>query len=217
MGGGFFSNTLRMQIRAYQPSDRDALRAICCDTGNLGQPVDSNVFDRELFADYWVSPYINHEPENIWVADENGNAVGYLTAAFDTDRHHRRMRYCVMPAILLKSLFDGRVFKHMTRDFIWTRFKLWWGKSLVAENLIEAFPAHLHINIKEGFRGRAVGKELLEAFFAAARSAGVKGVHLETRADGKAPAFFEKNGFQKVGQHGPSDHAVAIYGRSLKI
>ena len=39
-------------IRSYQPSDREAVRNLCCQTGFLGEPIDPVYEDRELFADF---------------------------------------------------------------------------------------------------------------------------------------------------------------------
>ena len=39
-------------IREYRPSDREAVRRLCCDTGFLGEPIDPVYEDRELFADF---------------------------------------------------------------------------------------------------------------------------------------------------------------------
>ena len=39
-------------IRSYQPSDREAVRRLCCQTGFLGEAIDPVYEDRELFADF---------------------------------------------------------------------------------------------------------------------------------------------------------------------
>ena len=59
----------RRIIRPYHPADRPALRAICADTGFLGQPIDPIFEDRELFADYLTAYYTDEEPESIFVCE----------------------------------------------------------------------------------------------------------------------------------------------------
>jgi hypothetical protein len=49
-------------IRLYRPSDRDAVRRLCCETGYLGKAIDPVFEDRELFADYLTSFYTDWEP-----------------------------------------------------------------------------------------------------------------------------------------------------------
>src|ERR1700683_2157722 len=60
------------RIRPYRPEDRPLLRAICADTGFLGQPIDPVFEDRELFADYLTSYYTDAEPESTLVCELNG-------------------------------------------------------------------------------------------------------------------------------------------------
>src|SRR5512135_12128 len=52
----------KVRIRNYREADRSTIRRLCCDTGFLGNPVDSVFQDRELFADLFTKPYLNHEP-----------------------------------------------------------------------------------------------------------------------------------------------------------
>src|SRR5271170_3401678 len=65
-------------IRPYRPDDRPTLRAICADTGFLGQPIDPVFEDRELFADYLTSYYTDAEPESTYVCELDGQVKGYL-------------------------------------------------------------------------------------------------------------------------------------------
>src|SRR2546430_129358 len=45
------SKNRKVEIRSYAPKDRDGVRALCCATGFLGNPIDPVFEDRELFAD----------------------------------------------------------------------------------------------------------------------------------------------------------------------
>jgi hypothetical protein len=67
-----------VKIRPYRQTDRQAIRQICCDTGFLGKPVDTIFQDRELFADLFAKPYLEHEPEWALVAEAEHRVVGYL-------------------------------------------------------------------------------------------------------------------------------------------
>jgi hypothetical protein len=48
------------QVRRYRPSDRDSVRALCCETGFLGSAIDPVFEDRELFADFLTDYYLRH-------------------------------------------------------------------------------------------------------------------------------------------------------------
>src|ERR1700744_3486561 len=70
--------TARHVIRPYRPGDRAAVRAICADTGFLGQPIGPVFEDRELFADYLTSYYTDAEPESTFVCEIGGGGKGYV-------------------------------------------------------------------------------------------------------------------------------------------
>ena len=59
-------------IRPYRPSDRDAVRRLCCETGYLGKAIDPVFEDRELFADYLTRFYTDREPESTFVLEQDG-------------------------------------------------------------------------------------------------------------------------------------------------
>src|SRR5208283_2720318 len=66
------------EIRSYRDRDRGEIQRLCCDTGFLGEPIDAVFQDRELFAELFTKPYLDHEPEWAWVAEDQGRVVGYL-------------------------------------------------------------------------------------------------------------------------------------------
>ena len=55
-------------FRKYRPSDRAAVRRLCCETGFIGNPIDPVFEDRELFADFLTAYYTDFEPESAFVA-----------------------------------------------------------------------------------------------------------------------------------------------------
>src|SRR5881392_1334429 len=74
-------------IRSYRPSDRGAVRKLCCETGFLGDPIDPVFRDRELFADFLTSYYTDHEPESSFVLEIDGEIRGYLLGSRKPLRH----------------------------------------------------------------------------------------------------------------------------------
>src|SRR6478736_6510640 len=66
------------QVRKYRPSDRESVRALCCDTGFLGKPIDPVFEDRELFADFLTDYYLKHEPDSAFVVLAGCTVKGYL-------------------------------------------------------------------------------------------------------------------------------------------
>src|SRR5580692_3390766 len=66
------------QVRNYHQSDRESVRALCCDTGFLGNPIDPVFEDRRLFADFLTGYYTDWEPESAFVIEVDGEVKGYL-------------------------------------------------------------------------------------------------------------------------------------------
>ncbi len=79
----------------------------------------------------------------------------------------------------------------------------------------QAFPAHLHVNLAPQFRSRGIGAELIEAFVADARRAGVKGVHVVTSADARNVRFYERVGFKPRATTTVNGSELVFLGRSL--
>ncbi|HRJ62606.1 MAG TPA: GNAT family N-acetyltransferase [Azospirillaceae bacterium] len=58
-------------------------------------------------------------------------------------------------------------------------------------DLFERFPAHLHVNVDEAFRGRRIGAALVDAFAADCRT----GLHVVTGAAARNRSFYRRCGF----------------------
>ncbi len=74
--------------------------------------------------------------------------------------------------------------------------------------LTARYPAQLHVNLAEEWRGRGVGRALVEAFCAHAAAAGSRGVHVFTGRGLRNVRFYEAAGFSEVG-------AAAWHGREI--
>lgn len=67
-------------LRAYHPSDRAGVEAVCIATGLSGRLPDLYC-DAELFAKIWLSPFLEGEPDSCWVVEDQGRIVGYLVGS----------------------------------------------------------------------------------------------------------------------------------------
>src|SRR5260221_7844890 len=110
----------RRVIRPCRPEDRPILRAICADTGFLGQPIDPVFEDRELFADYLTSYYTDAEPESTFVCELDGEVKGYLMGSRfprRKARHEARM----LPRLVLRGLWRcfTRPYNAAIRRYVW--------------------------------------------------------------------------------------------------
>jgi len=62
--------------------------------------------------------------------------------------------------------------------------------------VIDAHPAHLHVNVERHWRGRSIGAQLVRAFRAQCSQSGVAGLHAVTASGSPAEAFFQRSGLE---------------------
>jgi len=176
-------------VRRYEPRDRAAVREICCETADAGEPVDRFFPDREVFADVLTRYYTDFAPATTWVAEQNARVIGYLTGCLDTRQFMRTMALRVVPAGLVKALVHGSLWHRFVRQNL--RLPASQRRQLLAD-----YPAHLHLNLRAGERGQGAGRQLLEKFLEQARHAGVPGIHAGvSETNGAGRKFFERAGF----------------------
>lgn len=64
------------------------------------------------------------------------------------------------------------------------------------DDLYDAYPAHLHINLGESSRGRGLGGLLIRDLETRLTSLGAVGLHLVTSVGARNVRFYRKNGFE---------------------
>ena len=175
------------------------MRDICCETGAGGKPVEP----RErwpFFAEYWIGPYQTLLPRWTFVARDGGAIVGYLTGCPETSGFNRRRALYHRSPLLLSVLRgkwgnteDVRRFLHPfegARRALRFRFGL-----KVFDLLRRRYPAHLHINVREGRRG-GTGRLIMDAYVKALAEQRVGGLHLFC-GEGPVP-FYRRVGFHRL-------------------
>ena len=188
-----------LQIRPYAPRDRGAVRKICADTADAGLAIERFFPDREVFADLLTNYYTEFEPQSVFVADNGSEVVGYVTGCLDTKRFLRVMTWCIVPVAIVKALFRGTLWHAQTVRLFRVNFGLWLKNGYRRGPKLDGYPAHLHVNVREGFRGQRIGPRLVESFCDRARAAGVRGVHAGVSAENpRGCHFFEGLGFAEL-------------------
>lgn len=181
-------------VRPYEPRDRDAVRAICAGTGFLGAPIDSVFEDRELFADFWTTYYLNHEPDAAWVCELDGRVCGYLLGS-------RYVRSRPWKQILIQTrLVPLALWRTLTRYRTQSRRYLWWlisrGKSETPYTPKNT--AHFHINILAAARSVSGTRRLIDAYLQLLAREGHQGVYGQMVAsdERRGPRMFARYGFE---------------------
>jgi ribosomal protein S18 acetylase RimI-like enzyme len=204
-----------ISIRAYRPSDRDAVRKIAFDTADMGRSFEPLLDDPELLADFLTRYYTDFEPDSAWVAESNGSVIAYLLGCIDTARYQSIMFWRVLPAATVRAIATGTIF--------WPQ--LWRLLSgLITRMILESFSfkqaarhrgAHLHVHIRDGFRGRHIGDKLVSLFESKAQASGVKQICARVREDNaRARAFFERLGYRPISSSLP---IVYTYGKGESV
>lgn len=185
--------------RPRTAEDWKAVRDINCETGAAGAPIKPH--NRWPFlAEFWIGPYQELLPGWTFVARAEGKVAGYLTGCPDSLPFYMRRFFFHRLSLVIGIFFgrfgataDVRRFLHpgegLRRNFA-LRFglKLYWY-------LMTRHPAHLHINVREGYRG-GTGRKIMDAYVKALADAGVRGLHLFCGA-GPVP-FYRRAGFHKL-------------------
>lgn len=97
------------------------------------------------------------------------------------------------PRALFADIAHFKTFGHLTRDY----------------------PAHLHVNLRDGYRSAGIGSELVSRFCEDARHAGSPGVHVMTSAQARNVGFYTHNGFRELAVSGEGAAAVVFLARPL--
>jgi len=213
-----------VSVRPYERRDRMAVRTIAWETVVRGEPGDAVFPDRELVADILTRYYTDFEPESVWVAECDGTVVGYLTGCLQNRRYQQLMCWRVVPQSLCGAVGRGILWSGKTWRIVQVALRTWWSGGFQRRVPLALYPAHLHVNLREGFRGQRVGRRLLERFIEQVNAAGLSGIHAPVRQDNaRACRLFEGLGFRALSHHpivlpdGQVDRVTStvIYGKQV--
>jgi hypothetical protein len=172
---------------------RSAVRTICCETGFLGNPIDSVFQDRELFADFLTSYYTDQEPESSFLLMHGDRVRGYLLGCRNITSYSR-FPFRIAPKIALRFLLSFPKYNPASRKFIaWILLR--GGKEVPPAP--KSTP-HFHINLLPDARTIAGTRLLIDTFLDYLKRAGETAVYgqmvtFETRRSEK---MFERYGFK---------------------
>jgi GNAT superfamily N-acetyltransferase len=188
-----------MFIRQYKKEDRKSIERINFETGFMGQSMNKLISSPKLWT-WGIKHYLDHEPESIFVAEENGQVVGYILGFLED------LKYDKKKAVIKSFLRNLR--------FLWSLIlqdKIFWFdklresfvlfiKSIFGKGFREPKNAgHIHINLMPSVRGKNIGSELLDRFFEYARKRKVKLIYANTyqKAENLENNFWTKKGFKE--------------------
>jgi len=179
-------------IRPYRDSDRAGCFEVCVKTADAGGDATGTYSSDELMPELFFAPYVDLDPSLAFVVDDGGRVVGYVVATADTRDFVRRFRAEVLPGFAAKYPLDGAA-----DDAEAAMIGLGHHPEHLLTPEVDAYPAHLHIDLLPEAQGRGWGRRLIETERAALASRGVPGLQLTMVDDNRgARAFYDRLGFQ---------------------
>lgn len=180
-------------VRRYKLEDKATLRALCCDTGFLGNPINPVFEDRELFADFLTEYYLKQEPESAFVVLVDGQIQGYLLGSRFPLRHQA---FSFFHNIRLALKLFCRYWRYRTasRRFVhWILLNAWREVPAAPRSI-----GHFHLNILPQARSIEICRQLIETYLAFLYESGVKQVYAQmVTFDGRRGfKLFERYGFR---------------------
>ena len=202
-------------IRPYRDTDLRAVYDVCVRTADAGGDARGMYSSDDLMPDLFAGPYVFLEPEFAFVLDDGERAAGYVLGTPDTAAFVRAYRERWMPRLDGRYPVPPELPASQEEQMIALHYRperlLWPG--------LEAYPAHLHIDLLPPVQGGGHGRALMETFYAAAARAGAPGVHLTVMAaNTRALGFYHHLGFRLLEPFSPAqpgESSVVYLGREL--
>jgi hypothetical protein len=180
-------------IRSYRPSDRAAVRRLCCQTGFLGEPIDPVYEDNQLFADFLTTYYTDKEPESSFVLEAGGEIRGYLLGSRKPIRNQFysfRQNF----RLFLRALWRYPRYNQRSRRFIRWMISHGWREVPAAPRRTP----HFHINLQPDARKMSTTRSLISAYLSYLYRCGEKHVYgqIVTFESRRGEKMFERYGFK---------------------
>jgi ribosomal protein S18 acetylase RimI-like enzyme len=152
----------------------------------------------EYLADE-MSYYPDYEPKSLFVAEKNGQVVGALLGAVDTERFELVYRRRIRPLLVRRGLAGVYGWPGWLPAVCHTE----WASREVRAPKVDRnkYPAHLHIGILPEFRRQGLGTALVSRYAEYLRLRGIAGYHLYASSfHSLGLAFYQKLGLELLGQ-----------------
>ena len=200
-------------IRPYRPSDRDAVSEVCLRTAAGGGDATGVYSDDSLMPEVFALPYVAYEPDLAFVVDDghDGRALGYAIGVADTRAFVEWWKREWTPGFRERHPSPG---PPTGRNPDFTEAQLIEAgtnpdRMLIAE--VDAYPAHLHIDLLPVLQGQGLGRRLIDTLRDALAARGVPAVHLGMdAANTAARAFYDRLGFHELPSSRPDAPLLGI-------
>jgi ribosomal protein S18 acetylase RimI-like enzyme len=184
-------------IRPATPADLPGIYRVCLKTGDSGRDATGLWRDEDLLGLVYCGPYVVGQPDLALVVEDEDGIAGYLFGAADTRTFEAWEEGNWWPE--LRERYPPRDDGSLEAGLI----DVIHHPSPAPDDVVAAYPAHLHIDLLEHVRGQGLGRRLVTWLLDQFVERGIHGVHLEVAADNAGGiAFYRRLGFEVLQPHG---------------
>ena len=185
----------RATIRAYRDGDKAAVYDVCIRTARGGRGVGGRYSNDDLVPDIVAGPYLLLEPGHAFVLDNGERAVGYIIGTACTPDFVTAYRDRWLPR--LRDRYRPLSAAPVTEEE--QRLDALFHPERLLRPELAPHPAHLHINMLDGYRRMGHGRELMSTFLASVAAANAPSCHLSARRENvDALRFYERLGWRPI-------------------
>jgi GNAT superfamily N-acetyltransferase len=202
-------------IRPVRPEDIDQLYAISLATGAGGGDASHLYRDGRMMGHIYSAPYAKLSPETGLVVEDDAGVAGYIVGTFDTRAFEAMLERDWWPA--LRAVYPAPSGDADGWDVDKRRAFMIHRPTPAPASIVDAFPAHLHMNLLLRMQGQGIGSSLLDRWVSSAEVAGVKGIHVAVNAGNhSALRFWETRNFSRLAPPiAPPPGRTIWFGRAL--
>ncbi|MFC3689086.1 GNAT family N-acetyltransferase [Aquipuribacter hungaricus] len=186
----------RVSVRPYRRSDDAGLSAVCLATADEGRDGSALYARPSLPGEVYALPYVRFEPDLCLVVDDGtreGGVSGYVLGTSDTAAFEDWATRAWWPGVRSRHPVADQ--EPGSADARLAALAA--SPQPTARAVVEAYPAHLHVDLMPHVQGQGLGRRLLEGFMQHAHGAGAAGVHLGvSTGNERAVGFYERLGFE---------------------
>lgn len=187
-----------LDVRPFIPADLDALYAISLATGHEGGDAAHLYEDGRLIGHIYSAPYALLEPRLSVVVEDRDGIAGFAVGTPDTARWHDRLETEWWPK-LRRQYVDPSAIPSIQWSADQRRAFAIHHPERHPPEVVERYPAHVHLNLSARIQGRGAGTLLFAAWLARASHEGVTAMHVGVnRANARALRFWSKQGFGRL-------------------
>jgi ribosomal protein S18 acetylase RimI-like enzyme len=188
------------RLRAWRPTDHDAVYDICVRTGAAGEDATSLLRDPALLGHIYAGPYLALAPELAFVVEDDSGVAGYILGAADSAEFEDRLERDWWPELRLRYPTYRTDGSAALDDLM---IALMHSPARAPAELVAAYPSHLHIDLLPRLQGQGWGRRLIDTLVERLRATGSHGLHLGVAtANTNAQAFYRAVGFTELDDDG---------------